>query len=241
MGEPNVEEVNKAKSEGARKRWNRESTNALGEDKKEKRFNFKCFDGLHLSPKQKEFVVVYMDPPFLGRKEFRYQAYKKVFNPSNDNSTSANCTALLGKAKIKEAMRAYQIFALKNHKQEVTSESIEIYRKRATYTLDKFFESNGKPKPLDDIDPDWMVCIDNIERKLSTKTETDIVNYKLCDRDKAMGQLQKMLDISGDGEKLDLSISSGNKSVIDDAEGKSSGPRITLNMSIGNQNRERDS
>ena len=121
--------TNELKSEGVKKRWNKkaeEDTNTIG-DRKSKRYEFKCFEGLKLSMLQKEFVVTYMDSPFFGRRENRYLAFKKVFNPSTEGSLKANCSTLLSKAKIKEAMRAYQIHSLQSHKLEVTTESIENF------------------------------------------------------------------------------------------------------------------
>lgn len=231
-------EADKAKSEGAKRRWDleKDKNNRLGFDRNEEKYNFKFFKELKLSKEQKRFVVTFMDPPYLGKKEFRFEAYKKVYNSSNQNSMRSNCYALLNKPKIKEAMRLYQVHALKNHKTEVTSESIEMYRKRATYTMDMFFDKNGSPLSLEKIDPEWMVCIDGIDRKLSTKTEQPIINFKLADRDKAAAVLQRMLGVMEEPSELQVSVPvSEGKNAIDSAGGKEgNAPRIMLNMSVGN-------
>lgn len=231
-----INAVNLAKSEGAKKmHLDKKSTNGLGLDRNTERFNYKCFDGLHLSSLQKEFIVKFMDPPYLGKKEFRYEVFKDVYNPGSDNAMRANCTKLLQKPKMKEAMKLYQIQSMKNHKTEVISESIENYRKRANYKMSTFYFPDGRPKPLSDIPEEWMICIDGIDRKLSTKNEKEIINYKMADKDKAVEKLHKLLDIDKEGEKISIEMSEGKKSIIEESEGTgNAGPRIVLNMSVGN-------
>lgn len=246
MSDKDISEANRLKSEGVKKRWGRvnsEDENFLKQetDRKSGKWNYKCFDGLKLSSMQKQFIVTYMDPPYLGKKEFRYEAYKKVFNASTENSCRANCSALLAKSKIKEGMRAYQVEALKNHKLEVTSESIEALRRRANYSIDTFFTSEGECKPLSEIPDEWLICIDNIKIDKKSNAGKGVIEakeYKLCDRDKAMEKLQKLLGVFTEMEEMRISVPTGGKNAIDSAgeEGSKGGPRIVLNMSIGNPN-----
>lgn len=235
---PEQIEVNKKKSEGVRGRWNRRTEEKLeGIDRSTQKFDYKCFDGLGLSKMQKKFVVTFMDSPYFGKREFRYDAYKKVFNPSNDNSCRANCTALLNKQKVKEAMTLYQIESLKNHKLEVTTESIEVLRRRSNYSVSIFYNNDGTCKDLSEIDQEWLCCIDNIKidkKSNAGKAPIETKEYVLCNRDKARAELVKMLGVFRDMESLQVQVPvSAEKTVLDKDEGKVIGPRITMNFSVG--------
>ncbi len=234
-------ETNRKKSDGVRKRWDKRDEELLKNDgdRNAKKFNYTCFDHLRLSNMQKEFVVAYMNPPYFGKKENRYQAYREVFNPTSDNSMRSNCSALLSKSKIKEAILAYQKEALKAHKIEVTTESIENLRKRAGYSIDTFYDSSGTPKPLDKIPTEWLICIDNIKKDKKAnagKAVIEVLEYKLCDRDKALDKLQKMLGVTQTPETLQVSVpvSAGKDAIESVGESADSGPRISLNMTVGN-------
>lgn len=238
---PEQKETNRKKSEGVQRRWDKSKGQIVETDRSTQRYDYKCFDGLHLSKMQKAFVVIFMDSPYFGKKEFKYEAYKKVFNPSNDNSLRANCTALLNKQKIKEAMMLYQVEALKNHKLEVTTESIETLRKRANYSVSTFYHNNGSCKDLKDIPQEWLCCIDNIKidkKSNAGKAPIETKEYKLCDRDKARSELVKMLGVYKEMESMQIGIPlQQEQSAIDTAgEQPPSGPRISLNMTIGNPN-----
>jgi len=237
-------ETNQKKSDGVKNRWNKRDEEALkNDDRASKKFNYTCFDHLRLSNMQKQFVVTYMNPPYFGNKENRYQAYKEVFNPSNDNSMRSGCTALLAKSKIKEAMLAYQKEALKAHKVEVTTESIENYRKRANYKITTFFRDDGSCKPLNEIPSEWLICIDSIKKDKKANgggKVIEVLEYKLCDRDKANDKLQKMLGVTQTPETLQVSVPvSAGKDAIDSVDNSgSTQPRIVLNMSVGNQSKK---
>jgi len=234
-------ETNRKKSEGVRKRWDKRDEELLKNDgdRNSKKFNYTCFDNLRLSNMQKQFVVIYMNPPYFGNRENRYTAYKEVFNPTSDNSMRSNCSALLSKTKIKEAILAYQKDALKAHKIEVTTESIENYRKRANYKITTFFNDDGSCKPLNDIPQEWLICIDSIKKDKKAnagKAVIEVLEYKLCDRDKAMDKLQKMLGVTQTPETLQVSVpvSEVKDAIGSIGESANSGPRISLNMTVGN-------
>lgn len=238
------EEVNELKRKAVQERWDATIEERLKEtgnkDRSAKRFDHSCFQGLRLSDKEKQFIVIFMDPPYLGKKEFKYEAYKKVYKASTENSLRANCSALMKKSKIKEGMVAYQKYALKAHKLEVTTESIEMLRKRANYSVDMFYTRDGDPIPLDKINPDYLCCIDNIEKDKKKGNGDNVIittKYTLCNRSKAQTELQKLLGIYKGMETMDLSVPIGaEKNAIDTAgdDGeKDGGPRITLNLSVG--------
>jgi hypothetical protein len=237
-----IEEVNEKKAAGIRKRWEdkEKKEQILEDDRSSKRFDFDCFKPYKLAAKQKEFVVTFMNPPYLGNRSFRYEVYKKVYNPSSDNACKANCTALMNKSKIKEAMVAYQVHSLKNHKTEVTTETIENLRRRANYPISVFYNKDGTCKTLDNIPDEWHICIDNIKIDKKSNAGKGIIEtkeYILCNRDKARQDLVKMLGVFQEMEKIEVSVPSGKeRNAIDSVEDKeiNGGPRIVLNMSVGN-------
>lgn len=235
--------VNERKSRGARKRWGSnegEEGQILTVDRGSKRFDYKCFEGMGLSKMQKEFVVRFMDSPHLGKRENRYKAYAEVFNASNENSLKANCTALMNKSKIKEAIIAYQAFSLRNHKLEVTTESIESLRRRANYDISTFYNDDGTCKPLNEIDKEWLVCIDNIKIDKKSNAGKGVIEtkeYKLCDRDRAMERLQKLLGVYQDMETLNISVPMREErnvtdSVEDTNSNKPRQPRVTFTIGV---------
>jgi len=238
--------ANEKKSAGVQARWDRDKQIEGRLDKNDdrdrmsKKFNYTCFDKLHLFEKQKQFIVVFMDAPHFGRKENIQKAYREVYNPSTDNSCRSNSSAMLAKSKIKEGILAYQKYSLLNHKIEVTSESIENLRRMANYSVTTFYRSNGDPKGLDEIDAEWLICIDSIEvdYKVGKDFEKRIPKYKLCDRKKAMDSLQKLLGVSQEMEKIEVSVPTGGKNIIDSVGENNSQPRIVLNMSVGNPFKE---
>lgn len=247
MGEQkrSIEEINKDKSEAQKRRWEKRklekesgvSFSDTKEDRSGKKYNFKCFEGLSLVNKQKEFIVRFMDPPHSGRRENRFKAYEEVYTASSPNSLKANCTALMNKSKVKEGILAYQRYALQNLKIEATNQNVDALRLRATYSVSDFYKEDGTPKPLNEISPEKLICIDDIDIdwKLSNKSEKRIVKYKLANREKAMDTLQKMLGIMKEMESINVSIPVGEESnAIDNNSANNTGPRISLNMTVGN-------
>ena len=242
---PEQIEANSKKSEAQVNRWSKQTQEKIdaGGDRASKRYDYKCFEGMRLTSKQKQFVVTFMDPPFLGKRENRHKAYAKVFTASTENSLRANCAATLKKPKIEEAMTAYQVYSLRNHKLEVTTESIENLRRRANYSIDTFYTKDGNCIPLNEIKKEWMICIDNIKKdkkKGDGKDVIEVLEYKLCDRDKASERLQKLLGVYQSMESVQVSVPvNAEKNAIDSAGGKESGgPRIVLNMSVGDQSKK---
>jgi hypothetical protein len=241
--EDNKEELttNQKKSQAQRKRWDRnaEITTGKHSDRRSKRYDFKCFEGIRLSAMQKEFVVRFMDPPYNGIRKNRYKAYLEAgFTASNDNSLKANCTAALNKSNIKEAILAYQKYALQNLKIEATSQNVDALRLRATYSVSDFYETDGTPKPLDKISPEMLVVIDDIDVdwKLSNKAEKKIIKYTLANREKAMKSLQEILGIMKTMETMEISVpvSSGKNAIENIGQNKDAGPRISMNITVGN-------
>ena len=163
-----------------------------------------------------------------------------MFNPSTEGSKRANCSALLSKTKIQEGIRKYQIHSLQSHKLEVTTESIENLRKRANYSIDTFYTKDGEPIPLDKIRSEWLICIDNIEKDRKSNAGKGVIEttkYKLCDRDKASTQLQKLLGVFQDMESINVSVPvTEAKNALDN--GKKAGPRISMNITVGNPNQK---
>lgn len=234
-------EVNRKKSEAMKARWAKKKEGDLKNagDRTSKRYDYDCFNKLGLSNLQKQFVVTFMDPPFNGDNDKRHEVYNKIFTASTINSLKANTSALMNKSKIKEAILKYQVYALKNLKIESTSRNINALKIRANYLVTDFYEADGTPKPLDKIDPNLLVVIDDIDidYKLTNTKEKKITKYKLADRDKAMKSLQEMLGIMKQMESLEVSIpTSAGKNAIESVEGKKDSgprqPRVTFTIGV---------
>ena len=92
-----------------------------------------------------------------------------------------------------------------------------------------------------DIPEEWLVCIDNIEGdwKINAGIKQRIVKYKLCDRERSAKRLEELLGVYKEMESLNVSvpISKGKNAIENDEDSNSAGgPRIILNMSVGNVN-----
>ena len=61
------------------------------------------------------------------------------------------------------------------------------------YTIDKFYDSNGNPLPLKEIDKDYICCIDDIKYVKITGTQTVIAAYQLPNRDMALNALYRFV------------------------------------------------
>ena len=172
-----------------------------------------------------------MDEPYHGKRGFRYEAYKKVFNPGNDNAMKVGCTALLAKPKIKEAMVEYQKYMLANTKVQVTQENIEVLKRRAFYTVKEFYEKDGTPKPLDKINPEFLCCIDSVDLDYKgAQAQQKIIKYKLCNRDVAQKSLNELLGIADSMKTISMQA---NIPVAKDSKGTDNRPRISMNITVG--------
>ena len=93
-----------------------------------------------------------------------------------------------------EALKIYFEQIMKPYKERLEYEVMDRYYKRATYTVDTFMQSNGRVKPLSEIPPEWLECIDGVEEKWFGKDSCQMtIIYKLPNRDSALQMLYKMV------------------------------------------------
>ena len=72
-------------------------------------------------------------------------------------------------------------------------ELLNVYYRRAMYTIDKFYDDAGNPLPIRKIDRDYICCIDDIKYVKVTGTNTVIPAYQLPNRDLALQALYRYI------------------------------------------------
>ena len=165
---------------------------------------------LDLRPKELDFVFQYCTNGFdekLARDKAGYS--KSIFT----------------KEHVKKAIAIYMNAILAQKKPEVLDKVINVLYKRAFYDPFMFYDTDGQPKfsSLEEIDEEWRVVVDGIEQKYWGKdSETSSVVLKLADRNKAIQELTKILELSKEQIKIegmnDISRDAGftfNLNVID--------------------------
>jgi hypothetical protein len=120
---------------------------------------------------------------------------------------------LIRQPKIVDAIRRFIDISLGPYKSRLKYEVMEIYYRRATYSVAMFYDDDGDPKPLSKIPPEWLVVIDDVIYKTITygggKNTTTVTTkeYKLADRDAALQMLAKYsfaFDLEERGNLSDL-------------------------------------
>ena len=70
------------------------------------------------------------------------------------------------------------------YKETFVYRTLMVYHQRAFYDISTFYDDDGKPKPLNEIDKDWRCCIDDVYEK---------GRYKLPNRDNALSSLVSLV------------------------------------------------
>lgn len=146
------------------------------------------FSDLNLTPREYKFIVLYCTNGFNGieaAEEAGYKGSKKTLKGIAFN--------LLKSPDIIEALKRYIDAALSPYKVRLQYEVLEIYYKRATYTLDLFYNNNGSVKPIDEIDEEWRCVIDGVEKKYYANGAISETVYTLPNRDTALQTLLKIV------------------------------------------------
>jgi hypothetical protein len=205
-----------------------------------KKIQHPAFNGLHLNEMQKKFIVNYCDPdsPHFSDKHNSYIA--AGYTAKNKNSLMANISMNLKKEKIKTAIERYRKSMISSKRMEISTETVDLLRKRATYSITTFFEfKNGKKvqKPLEEIPQEWHCCIDNIKDGYQTSKGIYLAEYILCDRQKSIDALNKLLEVQHSISEAPKNVGGRPSSVqaaIDMGKDKdgNQGPRVIINMSL---------
>lgn len=196
------------------------------------------FKGLHMNEMQKKFVTFLCDPesPTYSDKHMSY--INAGYTAKNKNSLMANLSMNLKKEKIKTAIDRYRKQMINSKKLEISTEMVEILRRRATYNLSTFYNEDGSMIPLSEIPAEWQCCVD--DRSLDYKgrdADVKVERYKLCDRHKSMQELMKLMEIQQSISDVPKNVGGRPPSVqaaIDMGKDKdgNQGPRVVINMAL---------
>ena len=138
---------------------------------------------LELNPREYKFLAVYCSNNFdavdavekAGYVERTHAKYRAI------------AYSLLQRKEIVEAIRIYIDLVIQPYKDRLELELLNIYYRRATYLVTTFFDNTGNSLPLNEIDKEWMCCLDGIKQ---TKYGTE---YILPNRDLALQALYKFV------------------------------------------------
>ena len=198
----------------------------------------KILDGLMLRDNQRKFVISFCNPdsPMYNDKFGSFKAAGYAFK--NKNTLVANVSKLLGNAKIKLAMDRYRQEIISSKKLEISTETVDMLRKRANYEISMFYNTDGTMIPYSEVPLEWHCCIDDLVLDYKgARADKQILKYKLCDRQKALDTLNKIMEITqtingqsgvSAAKQKEMSITAAIDSGKDDT-GKQ-GPRIVFNI-----------
>lgn len=138
---------------------------------------------LDLSPREFKFLAVYCSNNFdavdavekAGYVERTHAKYRAI------------AYSLLQRKEIVDGIRIYIDTVIQPYKDRLELELLNIYYRRATYSLSTFYDDRNNPLLLKDIDKEWRCCIDGMK---NTKYGFE---YILPNRDLALQALYKFV------------------------------------------------
>lgn len=138
---------------------------------------------LDLNPREYKFLAVYCSNNF--------DAVDAVEKAGYVERTHAKYRAiaytLLQRKEIVEAIRIYIDTVIQPYKDRLELELLNIYYRRATYSIETFMDDNFNYLPINKIDKEWRCCIDGMKNgKYGSE-------YILPNRDLALQALYKFV------------------------------------------------
>jgi hypothetical protein len=205
--------------------------------------DMKILDNLEngkLTPPQRRFVVNFCNPESKTYNDKFGSFIEAGYSAKNKNTLISNVSKLLGQTKIKEALDVYRKEMIKSKKLEISTETIDILRKRATYDVTYFYKKDGTLKPLNEIDEEWRCCIDSVDTDYKGATaQQKVVKYKLCNRDNAIKTLTTLLEVQKTLSEQGAMGAPPNMQIqaaLDAGKDKdgNQGPRFIFNVKVDN-------
>lgn len=138
---------------------------------------------LEISPREFKFLAVYCSNNFDAVDAVEKAGYVERTNAKY----RAIAYSLLQRKEIVEAIRIYIDTVIQPYKDRLELELLNIYYRRATYSLSTFYDDKNNPLLLKDIDKEWRCCIDGMK---NTKYGFE---YTLPNRDLALQALYKFV------------------------------------------------
>ena len=138
---------------------------------------------LELNPREYKFLAVYCSNNFdavdavekAGYVERTHAKYRAI------------AYSLLQRKEIVEAIRIYIDTVIQPYKDRLELELLNIYYRRATYNICTFLDNRGNSKLLDEIDKEWLCCVDGVKQ---TKFGIELI---LPNRDLALQALYRFV------------------------------------------------
>lgn len=143
---------------------------------------------LELNPREYKFLAIYCSNNF--------DAENAVMEAGYQERTRAGYRAiaysLLKREAITEGIRIFIDTIIQPYKDRLELELLNIYYRRATYNIKTFYNSKGSPLDLDEIDREWMCCIDDV-KYIKVDSRQIISAYQLPNRDMALQALYRFI------------------------------------------------
>lgn len=144
---------------------------------------------LDMNPREYKFLAVYCSNNFNAEDAVEKAGYVE----RTKAGYRAIAYSLLQRKDIVEAIRIYINTIIEPYKDRLELELLNVYYRRAMYTIDKFYDDNGNPLSLKEIDKDFICCIDDIKYVKVTGNNSVIPAYQLPNRDLALQALYKFV------------------------------------------------
>lgn len=141
---------------------------------------------LALNPREYKFVAVYCSNNFNATDAVEKAGYVE----RSKARYRAIAYSMLQRKEIVEAVRQYIDIVIQPYKDRLEMELLNIYYRRATYSISTFYNPDGTPKLLSDIEIEWQCCIDDMQYVKITDGYV-IKAYKLPNRDSALQALYR--------------------------------------------------
>lgn len=144
---------------------------------------------LDINPREYKFLAVYCSNNFNAEDAVEKAGYVE----RNKAGYRAIAYSLLQRKEIVDAIKIYIDTIIQPYRDRLELELLNVYYRRATYTIDKFYDDRGNPLLLKEIDKDYICCIDDIKYVKITGTQTVIPAYQLPNRDLALQALYRFV------------------------------------------------
>lgn len=144
---------------------------------------------LDINPREYKFLAVYCSNNFNAEDAVEKAGYVE----RTKAGYRAIAYSLLQRKDIVDAIKIYIDTIIQPYKDRLELELLNMYYRRATYTIDKFYDDKGNPLPLKQIDKDYICCIDDVKYVKITGTQTVIPAYQLPSRDIALQALYRFV------------------------------------------------
>lgn len=143
---------------------------------------------LDLNPREYKFVAVYCSNGFNAIDACEKAGYEE----RTKAKYRAIAYSLLHRKEIVEAVKQFIDTVIQPYRDRLELELLNTYYRRATYNISSFYNNEGNPKPLNEIEEEWKCCIDDMNYVKITDGFV-IKAYKLPNRDTALQTLYKFV------------------------------------------------